>query len=387
MINTSHIKRIGILLPFLSISIFSVSTFAESDIGEINAFDMQKAEQIISIYSQGVSKQAVQVGQTIDKIPVYISPEDLYLSSYQLKDGGFTGENTDDYEYVQGLGDLDECNGTWIDEDKSDYVFFITPDFPYISECFNGYIYGIEDKTPIPIPTVTPTTQPTSTPAVVIISSTTAPPSSTPVYINNDDETVKIPPISAKYYRYFTGEEREIQVFTDQSDIQHLSAINLLYSRNILSGYADGSFKPENNINRAETLSIILKALEINPINEQETNFTDVPTQEWYTGYVNKARSMDIIKGYADGTFRPADTINQAELLKITLKSFGIEVGDVPTNTLPSTLNQNDWYASYYAYTLATELIDIETISPTKPVTREEFAELIYRLIEQQEGL
>ena len=68
------------------------------------------------------------------------------LSSYQLKSGErpsttgnpggtYDGSFRDDYEYIQGSGDLDECNGMTI---EGVYGYFITDGFPYVLACFKG---------------------------------------------------------------------------------------------------------------------------------------------------------------------------------------------------------------------------------------------------------
>ena len=103
--------------------------------------------------------ELVHVGFAADGYLIYISTTDVYKPSYQLTAslrtgsdcqvslGGVRGPNkvvggtapdgtyTSDWEYVLGSGDLDECNGTFI-EDR--YLYLVTNEFPYISRCLKG---------------------------------------------------------------------------------------------------------------------------------------------------------------------------------------------------------------------------------------------------------
>ena len=99
----------------------------------------------------------VHIGFAHDGFPIYYSKSNAYKPSYQLQKGKREGEdctysnpketikiNVDDnhdgtfgsdYVYVDGLGDLDECNGTTID---GKYVYLVTESFPYVSRCLMG---------------------------------------------------------------------------------------------------------------------------------------------------------------------------------------------------------------------------------------------------------
>jgi len=103
--------------------------------------------------------ELVHVGFAADGYLIYISTTDTYKPSYQLTASLRTGSNcqvslgggqgpnkvvggtipdgtyTSDWEYLPGSGDLDECNGTFIEDQ---YIYVITNEFPYISRCLNG---------------------------------------------------------------------------------------------------------------------------------------------------------------------------------------------------------------------------------------------------------
>ncbi len=191
----------------------------------------------------------------------------------------------------------------------------------------------------------------------------------------------------AENYTKFTKQLREKKQFKDEAKIQNKAAVEFLQQRGILDGYEDGTFGPENPINRAESLKVLLESLGESPDEITETEFSDVPADAWFAGYVNKAKRQGIVKGYEDGTFKPAKTVNQVELLKVAFESFGIDLADYPITDLPTASDMDAWYAPYLQYAIDNNLLDIENVDPAEGMTREAFSEVMYRLIQQQESL
>jgi hypothetical protein len=85
----------------------------------------------------------------------------------------------------------------------------------------------------------------------------------------------------------------------------------------IIGGYQDGSFRPEAPVNRAEAITILLKAAGVDPEQSFETVFPDVAPLVWYGKFVNYAAENEIIGGYADGTFGPGNNLSRAEAAKL----------------------------------------------------------------------
>ncbi|MDO3695656.1 YHYH protein [Wenyingzhuangia sp. chi5] len=103
------------------------------------------------------AEDLVHIGFAMDGYPIYYSKSNAYKSSYKLVKGNRAGEDctytnpkktitvnvndghdgtyTSDFEYVAGLGDLDECNGITID---GVYRYLVTSEFPYVSRCLMG---------------------------------------------------------------------------------------------------------------------------------------------------------------------------------------------------------------------------------------------------------
>lgn len=103
--------------------------------------------------------------------------------------------------------------------------------------------------------------------------------------------------------------------------------VNLLSTLGVLSGYPDGSFKPDNTITRAEVSAVALRLLGLEGAAEGAkgtTPFADF-VDEWATGYINIATQQGLLKGYTDGTVRASNAVTQAEALAIMIRVLGYE--------------------------------------------------------------
>ncbi|WP_083676187.1 S-layer homology domain-containing protein [Paenibacillus sp. FSL H8-0548] len=106
------------------------------------------------------------------------------------------------------------------------------------------------------------------------------------------------------------------------------SAVEELTALGIITGYEDGTFKPDNTITRAELAKIIV----IGSGNEGAANlmqtvkptFKDVKANVWYTGYINAAATKGFIQGY-NGNFRPSDPVKFEEVVAVLVRSLGYQ--------------------------------------------------------------
>lgn len=166
------------------------------------------------------------------------------------------------------------------------------------------------------------------------------------------------------------------------------TAIEYLQEHNIIQGYTDGTFRPDNPVNRVEALKIILLANKIQIQNAHgNALFKDTPANSWYSDYLNTAKNLGIIQGYDDGTFKPAQTVALVENLKMALLSAGIDttIMTVEADMYADVLNQQSaWFAKNLQYAKRYQLIDADgnnRIFPAQGMTRGKLAELMYRII------
>jgi hypothetical protein len=90
--------------------------------------------------------------------------------------------------------------------------------------------------------------------------------------------------------------------------------IKVLIDKNIIVGYPDGTFKPDQPVTRAEFAALLNKAFELPPIRESIT-FKDVPTNYWAAAVIDKAYRSGFLAGYPNKTFAPGQNIIRIESL------------------------------------------------------------------------
>lgn len=162
-------------------------------------------------------------------------------------------------------------------------------------------------------------------------------------------------------------------------------AINNLAKKRVIQGYDEGTFKPDNSINRAELTKIVV-ASKIRPDSDKYNNcFPDV-TDQWFAPYVCYAKKQNWVSGYADGTFKPDQQINRVEALKIILESLiTTDLPEYKNQSLPKDIDPESWYIDYFSYAQSENLLDLyhqidQQYFPGAPITRKEVAETVYRI-------
>ncbi len=108
-----------------------------------------------------------------------------------------------------------------------------------------------------------------------------------------------------------------------------------LYYAGVVNGYGDGTYKPQNKVNRAEFMKMLAEARDVDYTKIESGllancfgDVKDVP-EHWYAPPVCAGKYYGWVNGYPDGTFKAIQNINKAEALKITLNAFGL---DIPAN-------------------------------------------------------
>ena len=173
--------------------------------------------------------------------------------------------------------------------------------------------------------------------------------------------------------------------FPDVSkDHKNFYAIEYLKALGTVGGYADGNFKPEGDINRAEFAKMLVYTLtEGTPDTSKYKNcFPDVST-EWFAPYICYAKEQGWIQGYPDGTFKPTQNVNKAEALKMLFEST--EPGSADQVALSDTLfddvGADQWFAKYVNLAQIVQMTEETTgnFEPSKNATRGLIAEYMFR--------
>lgn len=106
------------------------------------------------------------------------------------------------------------------------------------------------------------------------------------------------------------------RTFSDVAGTQFETAINTLACYRLLSGYSDGTFRPDQVITRAEFCAMAAAALNL-PAPSGSPDFSDISAGDWYAGAVGAMAQRGFISGYDDSTFRPNATITCEEMVTI----------------------------------------------------------------------
>jgi hypothetical protein len=160
------------------------------------------------------------------------------------------------------------------------------------------------------------------------------------------------------------------------------TAAAFLKDKGIIGGYPDGEFKGIIPVNRAEVAKFLLLANEIAvaPTTNFQPNFSDVPASAWFTPFIVEAETRGILEGYPDGTFRPAQTVNTVEFLKLITNVFSLE------ENLPhqfTDIEANAWYAPFVGVASQYNLFPDrgDQLNPSQDLTRAEVAIAIYKVL------
>lgn len=104
------------------------------------------------------------------------------------------------------------------------------------------------------------------------------------------------------------------------------TAGNELKEKGIYQGYTDGTLRLENNLKRAEFATLMVRILDKESLVElmkASTFFNDVDGEYWAAGYINIVDGLKLFKGYEDGSFRPENTITYAETVTLLIRMLG----------------------------------------------------------------
>jgi hypothetical protein len=164
-------------------------------------------------------------------------------------------------------------------------------------------------------------------------------------------------------------------------------ALAWAFENDILTGDGTtGDLRETDCVKRAEILKMLYNVLQIDTTNPQAELFSDTFADQWYADYVRKARERSTIEGYPDGTFQPAQCVNRVEAIKMALLEFpNITPANTPFTGI-TDVPESEWYYPYASYALGNDLVGLKHLFystnyyPGESMTREEFAEMLYRL-------
>ncbi len=180
------------------------------------------------------------------------------------------------------------------------------------------------------------------------------------------------------------------QVFSDlTSEHWCYNKIIDFEKKGYVCGYEDGTFKPDQTITRAEYVKIVNNFFGYKLEADKGSGFSDVTSGDWFYPYVNEAVKRGYITGYEDGTFRPEDPIRRQEATVILSRILKIDDEEYPANHLDGLAQYSDgeevedWaYKAVHSYSVYNFINGYEdgTLRILQNVTRAETVELLHVL-------
>lgn len=190
------------------------------------------------------------------------------------------------------------------------------------------------------------------------------------------------------YSDWFEIEEKlEEPLFQDIAyENKYFDAVNHLANKKIINGYEDGTFKPLKTVNRVEALKFILEGIDAE-FDSGELPFSDTDKSEWYGKYLFTGYKLGVVNGDPDGSFRPEDSVNRAEFFKILFNGMGVDIDPNVSEPPYEDVPIDAWFAPYIAYAKDLGIIDadLDKIEPSSLMKRGEVADAMYKLMQIME--
>lgn len=156
-------------------------------------------------------------------------------------------------------------------------------------------------------------------------------------------------------------------------------AIEALVASGISNGCGLEIFCPTASVSRGQMATFLARSLGVD-VSDASSAFTDLNEAAYYAGPVNRLAEMGLVTGYPDGTFRPEMAVSRAEMAALLVRASGLEPVGIPSPF--SDVPGDAWYAPYVeAIRIAgvTTGCGPERFCPDEPVTREQMALFIVR--------
>ncbi|MBY3621519.1 hypothetical protein HGO21_18475 [Acinetobacter sp. CUI P1] len=184
--------------------------------------------------------------------------------------------------------------------------------------------------------------------------------------------------------------------FSDVANHWAKDAVNDMGSRLVIEGTGNGQFTPDQAITRAEFAAIVVRGLGLG-LSQAATPFSDVKTTDWYNSAINTAYAYQLINGFEDGMFRPDDQITREQAMLIIAKAMKITALNAKLSNqsaegflTPYTDagKASDWALSAITDCLQAGVImgrSSNVLAPKDDMTRAEVAAIVKRLLQKSD--
>ena len=184
---------------------------------------------------------------------------------------------------------------------------------------------------------------------------------------------------------YIVSPDINLPGFTDMSGHWAEPFIRGLASLNLTSGFADGSYQPDQLMNRAQYAALIAVAFNPKP-KRPAVNFTDVSPDFWAAQALHIASRGGFISGFGDGTFRPNQNVQRLQVILSLVSGLSLAKADQNTVLTYTDSNTIPDYARQAVVTATQQRIivnypDPRELVPMREATRGEVAAMVYQAL------
>ncbi|MGF1513265.1 MAG: S-layer homology domain-containing protein [Elainellaceae cyanobacterium] len=166
--------------------------------------------------------------------------------------------------------------------------------------------------------------------------------------------------------------------------------INRLDEENIIAGFNDGTFRPEQPVTRAEFAALLTQAF-VEQSADETVPYGDVTADYWAADPISRVSQADFMSGYPDGDFLPGELVSRLEVLVSLVSGLGLDAPESPEEILSTYTDQDqilEWAVPQIAAATQNELAvnhpNPEALNPQQPATRAETAAMIHQALVQQ---
>ncbi|MBQ8458591.1 S-layer homology domain-containing protein [bacterium] len=173
--------------------------------------------------------------------------------------------------------------------------------------------------------------------------------------------------------------------------------INLLSEQGVIVGYPDGTFKPDDNVTRAEFAAMAIRALgQQHTKVAQPVHFADINEEHWAYEDIQKALYFDLISSDKEGDlFRPDDSVSRAESMSVAVNALTTETISIAkarevlaqqyidANTIPEWFIIPAGKAEILGMIVVAPTAQKASIEADRPATRAEVAAILFKMMEQ----
>ncbi|WP_435922131.1 S-layer homology domain-containing protein [Paenibacillus sp. DYY-L-2] len=164
-------------------------------------------------------------------------------------------------------------------------------------------------------------------------------------------------------------------------------AMMRLSERGIMEGYGDGTFKPDRMMTRAEFITVVSRLLGLNG-KAAKSVYTDVAEGAWYSRYVNGMVEAGIVSGFEDGTFRPEQKMTREQVWVILYRAFknNLPQKEQSERIFTDTNEISPWANEAISALIASGVVSgypDGTLKPKETITRAEAAALLAKLLNE----